>query len=229
MSIAFINLLTDSNEQSAGFEYLPNSRMMGNISTKAGRYYLVPFSLRTSLQIMPVVMSVNSEPGLTINLIQRTVINTTIVLGPNNKIHSSIGVYLYGGYCTQDNESWSSVVTFGRCGFSSFAYAVDEVQATGLTANPIAQSIIVQDNSASLAGANYMVGVSMLQNQSYPMQLVGNWTMLSDCFDESVVPNMITGSSIVGDANPSWQQLAANGAQGPYLEKALVACEITHS
>jgi len=227
--ISFKNLLTDSNEQSAGFEYLPNSRMMGNVNVKAGRYYLIPFSLRASMQIMPVIMSVNSEIGLKIELIERTIINKTLVLGPNNKVHYSVGVYLYGGYCTEDNETWSSVVTFGRCGYSSFAYAIDEVQADGLTMAPIAQSIIVQDNSAMLVGANYTVGVSTLQNQSYPMKLGANWTMLSDCFDESVVPNMMTGSSVLGDANPSWKQLAADGSDGPYLEKALIACELSHS
>jgi hypothetical protein len=227
--ISFKNLLTDSNEQSAGFEYLPNSRTMGNISTKAGRYYLVPFALRTSLQIMPVVMSVNSEIGLKLEPIDRTIINTTIVLGPDNKIHSSVGIYLYGGYCTEDNETWSSVVTFGRCGFSSFAYAIDEVQADGLSMNPIVQYTAAQNNSTVLADANYMVGVSTLQNQSYTMKLGANWTMLSDCFDESVVPNMMTGSSVLGDSTPSWKQLAADGSDGPYLEKALIACELSHS
>lgn len=224
----FSNLLTGSDEQSAGLEYLPNSRTMGPVKVVAGRYYLVPFSLKTDLQIMPVLMSINSENGLSLALIGKTVINTTIELSPYNIVHKSIGFYLYAGYCTESNSNWSSMITFGRSGYSSFAYSIDEAQ--GLLSSPISKTIVANDNSATIAvnpnSTTYIVGMSMVPN-IYPMVMDQSWTKLSDCFDESIVPNFLTGYSAIGlGTNPSWTISTSSGQPGPYLEKALIACAL---
>lgn len=229
--ISLSNILTGSDEQNAGLEYLPNSRTMGPVKVVAGRYYLIPFSLKTDLQIMPVLMSVNSGDGLVLELIGKTVINTTITLSQYDIVYKSIGFYLYGGYCSQSNPNWSSVITFGRSSYSSFAYSIDEAQ--GFSASPILQPQVFQTNVGTLAtpasgDATYLAGLSMVTNQ-YPMVIGNNWTKLSDCFDESIVPNLLTGFSSSGDPSPSWTISTANGQPGPYLESALIACEMQHA
>lgn len=230
--ISITNILKGSDEQNAGFNYLPNSRTIGPGIVTAGRYYLIAFSLKTSTQNMPWLMSANSEDGLVMNPIVNTVINTTTPLNPEypmlTNIYKSIGVYLYGGYCTQSNSDWGLTVTFGRCDFSSFAFSIDEVQ--GSITSPIVQTIASHTNSGvlspiGLGNAAYVVGMSMLQNESFPMQLSAGWSEISNCFEESIVPNLITGYNTAGDVNAGW----SNGSAYPWLEKATLACELAHS
>ena len=224
--ISISNLLNDSDERGGGLEYMPNSRFLGNVKVVAGRYYLIAFSLKTDTLHMPILMSTYSEDGLIATPIINTVINTTVQLSTYNKVYKSIGVYLYGGYCTQNNSNWRFDVTFGRCGYTSFAYSIEEV--IGSSTNPVVQTLAIQDNTGALAptspaNVTYLAGMSMLQNESYPMIIAPGWTMLADCFGESVVPNLLTGYSPIADANPSW----SNGGAYPWLEKALLAVELS--
>lgn len=240
--ISITNLLKDSEEQGPVLDYLPNARGLGNISVVAGRYYLIAFSLKTDTQNMPILMSTNFDDGLILTKINSKIINTTVVLSPYIKVYKSVGVWLYGGYCTKSNPSWGLIATFGRCGYSSFAYTMDEVQ--GSSVSPILQCIIGDTNTGSLAtpvpgNVTYMVGMSMVQNQSYPVKLGLNWSQLSSCNFDNVVPNHFTGYSPIADVTPSWydshgSNLYHNGVlideskvQGPYLEKIIIACEIS--
>jgi hypothetical protein len=195
----------------------------------AGRYYLIAFSLKTSTKNMPVLMSTYSEPGLRAVQITNTIINTAMPISPNypalTNVYKSIGTYLYGGYCTESNPNWGLTVTFGRCDYSSFAYSIDEMQ--GADASPIVSSSAVKNNQASaLSDAPaYLVGVSMVPNENYPMVINPGWTQLSRCHDQGIVPNLITGYSLSGSA-PGWTISTSGGQPGPYLEKALITCEI---
>ena len=227
--ISIINILKGSNEQNAGLNYLPNSRVIGSVGISKGKFYLIAFSLKTSTQNMPVLMSINAEDGLVVTPIVYTIINTATPLSPNypqlTNVYKSISVYLYGGYCVSSNPNWDLTVTFGRCDFSSFAFSIDEVM--GCTSSPIIQSSSSKTNSTILnnitpGNMTYLIGMSMLQNESYPMNINPQSIQISRCFDESIVPNLISGYNSVGDINLGW----SNGSEYPWLEKSTLACEI---
>jgi len=234
----FTNLINGSDEQQAGLDYLPNERDSEPVSIIAGRYYLAGFALKTTTRYVPPILTFACESGLTITKQAYTTISSNYSTSPTwptqTQVFQSIGIWLYGGYATANNPEWSFSIQFGRTSFSSFAYCVDEVQGTSTA--PVVQTgtalstTVTLPNAVGAGNATYMLGMSMVPNMSYPVDLTHNadWAHLAHAHYPDVVPNFFSGFSLLGNPSPGWLDLNGAGRPGPLLEKAIVACELAH-
>jgi hypothetical protein len=59
------------------------------------------------------------------------------------------------------------------------------------------------------------------------MMLSPEWNTLSVGYAENVVPNLITGYSQAPITNLSWTEVGGAGQEGPYMDRAIIACELT--
>jgi len=216
----------------------PNFYNLGPVKTIVGRYYLVALALHVKGKMLPAVYSTASGDGTSLSQIITETLHSSVILTTYPPAlglapitaDNTLGFFLFGGYCTSSNPSWSFTITFGANTFSSFAYSIDEVQCS--TSSPILQPIAVPTNTATLSAppaagnAVYMTGASMVSKGAYPIVLSQAWDLLSTGYAENVVPNLITGYTLDGTAPIGWADVTGTGQQGPYLDRALIACEL---
>jgi len=198
---------------------------MGIVNTVPGRYYLVAFSILVKSPFLPPLLVVSETGGTSLTQIATTSIKTVVQFTPYQSITKTLGVFLYGGYCVDGSPTWTSTVHFGANYFSAFAFAVDEV--SGTSSSPIIQSIALPNNTGSLASIvpgnlAYMAGTSLTPNGISRMQLSQGWTIITNSYDESLIPNLTTGYSLT-DSSPGWSETNTVDA----VDRVLIACELS--
>lgn len=232
--ITFSNLLVDSMIRARSDLWNDrNEYALGPIKVVQGRYYLIVFALYAVADRLPKLYSAVPGDGVVATLINSEIILTSDPALPPYTAKKALGVFLYGGYCTETNPNWSFVVNFGSTVYCSFAYSIDEAQGT--TSTPVIRSTALPSNIGTISAAgfivgqdaSYMVGASTISKEEYEMVLSPEWNTLSVGYAENVVPNLITGYSPAPVTNLSWTEVGGAGQEGPYMDRAIIACELT--
>ena len=205
---------------------------MGNVGVVQGQYYFVAFAIQVRTQALPYLMSFTFGEGLSLVKLAGETLKTSNVISKYQTTYNTLGVYLYGGYCTKSNPSWWSQLYYGANYFSSFSYSIDEVQ--GASTDPIVQTITSPTNVGVLenftpGNSTYLMGTSMIPREEFPMVLSSDWKVLSNGFAENVVPNIMTAYRTPGEADLAWHNIDGFGREVPYLDRTLIACELEAS